>query len=267
MNRSDLNIIDNVDKKGSAVTGHRFSTQLEKYVNSYKHSHRKSQLIYTFKGLVNCEVDDAIWLLPANCALWIAGNMSHCIFGSGDVECISLYIEPDAGQEMPQTCCTLSVSTLLGELIAKVSLLPDLYSNDSKSSRLAAVLLDEIADAPVEQLFLPMPRDKRLKHLMQLLLNDPGNRKSVSAWAKEVAMSERSLTRYLAAETGMSFGRWKRQMHAITAVKRLTNGDSLQSIAFDMGYTSSGSFVTMFKKIFGKPPVRYMTDQERKTLL
>jgi methylphosphotriester-DNA--protein-cysteine methyltransferase len=56
----------------------------------------------------------------------------------------------------------------------------------------------------------------------------------------------------------MSFGQWRRQFHVITAVRRLTAGDSVQTVAIDLGYESASSFVTMFKKVLGKPPIRYL---------
>ena len=70
-------------------------------------------------------------------------------------------------------------------------------------------------------------------------------------------MSERSLGRLIAEEVGMSFGRWRRQLHVIMAVQSLTFGRSVETVAADLGYESASSFVAMFRKVMGQPPGRY----------
>jgi AraC-like DNA-binding protein len=127
--------------------------------------------------------------------------------------------------------------------------------------RLIATLLDELAAAPVEDLHLPMPRDRRLRRLAEMLLTDPTDKSSLTDWAGRIGMSERSLTRLLLREIGMSFGRWRRQLHVILSLQRLAKGESVQTIALDLGYENASGFVTMFRKAVGKPPARYMSDR------
>jgi len=62
---------------------------------------------------------------------------------------------------------------------------------------------------------------------------------------------------------GMSFGRWRRQLHIVLALRRLSAGQSVQAIAVDLGYESASSFVTMFRKMVGKPPGRYLLERSR----
>jgi AraC-like DNA-binding protein len=62
-------------------------------------------------------------------------------------------------------------------------------------------------------------------------------------------------------ETGMSFGRWRRQLHVILALQRLTKGESVQTVALELGYENASGFVTMFRKAVGKPPARYLSDR------
>jgi AraC-like DNA-binding protein len=59
----------------------------------------------------------------------------------------------------------------------------------------------------------------------------------------------------------MSFGRWRQQLHVILALQWLTRGDSVQSVATDLGYESASSFVTMFRKLIGTSPARYMAQR------
>ena len=63
-------------------------------------------------------------------------------------------------------------------------------------------------------------------------------------------------------EIGMSFGHWRRQLHVILALRRLSAGETVQTVAVDLGYESASSFVTMFRKMVGKPPIRYLVERQ-----
>ncbi len=144
----------------------------------------------------------------------------------------------------------------------RVAAFPCLYAVNGPESRLIATLLDELVTAPIEHLYLPMPHDERLRRLAQMLLADPADKSSLANWASRIGMSERSLTRLLLHEIGMSFGRWRRQLHVILSLQRLAKGESVQTIALDLGYENASGFVTMFRKAVGKPPARYMSERK-----
>jgi AraC-like DNA-binding protein len=74
-------------------------------------------------------------------------------------------------------------------------------------------------------------------------------------------MSERNMSRLLLQEIGLSFGRWRRQLHVILSLQRLTRGDSVQTVALELGYENASGFVTMFRKAVGKPPARYLAER------
>lgn len=239
------------------------ATMVSKDWEYARHQHRKAQLLYSVRGILNCEFDDGVWVVPPQCAVWIPGGVQHSARGSGETECYCLFVEQDASPDLPKTCCTISVSPLLRELLLKVASagFPELYALGSREDRLIAALLDELAAAPVEDLHLPMPRDQRLRRLTEFLLADPADKTAKSDWAVRIGMSERSMSRLLLQEVGMSYGRWRRQLHVILALQRLTKGESVQTVALDLGYENASGFVTMFRKAVGKPPARYLSDR------
>ena len=225
------------------------------------HSHRKGQLMYTLRGVIHCQIEAGIWIVPPQCALWIPGGLPHAARGSGEAEVYCLLIDPDAAGALPAQCCTLSVSGLLHELISKAVSFPPMYEEDGAQGRLIRTLLDELAQAPIEDLHLPMPRDPRLRRLADSLLADPGDKATLGQWAMRIGMSERSMTRLLLEEFGLSFGRWRRQLHVILSLQRLARGDSVQRVALDLGYENASGFITMFRKAVGQPPARYLADR------
>jgi AraC-like DNA-binding protein len=226
------------------------------------HAHHKAQLILALRGLVSCEVAKGMWMVPPQCALWIPGGMEHSVRGVGEVAVYILFAEPDATQAMPKECCTVAIAPLLRELIFEVANLPPLYDCDGPDGRLVQTMLDQLAMAPVESLYLPLPSDSRLRKIANAFTADPADRATVGEWARRVAMSERTLFRLIHREIGMSFGRWRQQFHIMVALKRLASGDSVQTVAYDLGYESASAFITMFKKALGEPPAKYLASRE-----
>ncbi|ALK34874.1 AraC family transcriptional regulator [Burkholderia plantarii] len=257
---TDLNVSKDVDNFPRPVVA-LSAMPLTKDWEHARHQHRRAQLLYSVRGILNCEIEDGVWIVPPQCAVWIPGDLPHAARGSGETECHCLFVEPDAAPDLPKSCCTISVSPLLRELLLKVAGFPELYPLGSREDRLIAVLLDELAMAPVEDLHLPMPRDPRLRRLAEMLLTDPTDKTSKGDWATRIGMSERSMSRLLMHEIGMSFGRWRRQLHVILALQRLTKGESVQTVALELGYENASGFVTMFRKAVGKPPARYLADR------
>ncbi|MGS0726242.1 helix-turn-helix domain-containing protein, partial [Shewanella sp. 0m-11] len=67
-----------------------------------------------------------------------------------------------------------------------------------------------------------------------------------------------TLARLVKSEIGLSFGRWRGQLHIVLALQKLATGDSVQRIAEELGYESVSAFITFFKKTLGQSPKQYM---------
>jgi AraC-like DNA-binding protein len=225
------------------------------------HHHRKAQLILTMRGLVRCEADQGVWIVPPRCAVWIPGDLPHSMTVAGNVEAYFLFVEPDAALALPGECCTLSISPLLERLLVQVTEMPVLYNVDGADGRIATVLLDQLSLAPVEKLNFPMPVDAKLRKIAAAMMADPSDRATIDEWGQRMAVAPRTLTRILQRETGMSFGRWRQQLHILIALQRLAEGSSVQTVALDLGYEGASAFVTMFRKALGKPPARYLAER------
>lgn len=225
------------------------------------HRHRKGQILLVQRGALSCEVDGGLWIVPPRSALWIPGGALHAIKMTGALEGYNAFIDPDVGTHLPKSCCAVSVTPLLRELLARAAHLPFLYEEDGINARLVAVLLDELAVAQVEDLHLPMPTDPRLRRMVDEMMVSPADRGTLDFWAQRAGMSGRTLVRLISRETGMSFGRWRQQLSVVRAVEWLAGGASIQQVASDLGYESVPSFVTMFRKALGTSPGRYMTER------
>ncbi|MES2027254.1 MAG: helix-turn-helix transcriptional regulator [Pseudomonadota bacterium] len=222
------------------------------------HQHRKGQLVLALRGGVTCEVSDALWMVPPQCGVWIPGGMLHSNHATPNARICFLFVEPGA-INLPNTCCTLSVSPLVREMILYLAGIDPQAGQDSHIRRLMRVLLDELARMPVEHLHWAISSDPKIRHIAQALVRDPADRSNLAQWADRVAMSERSLARLIVKETGLSFGRWRQQLHLIVALRELAAGMSVQQVSAELGYESVTAFITMFKKSLGRPPAQYFS--------
>ncbi|MBV7534986.1 helix-turn-helix transcriptional regulator [Duganella sp. sic0402] len=222
------------------------------------HSHIKAQFFLCLRGVLTCESAGGFWLVPPQSALWIPADTEHALKMEGVVEGYTAFIDADALPMLPETCSAYSASQLMRELMRRSASFPALYPEGGFESRLIALLLEEIQRTPRADLHLPIPSDKRARRIVDMMLANPGQRGTITSWAKLAGLSERTLSRLIAEQTGMSFGRWRQQITIILAVQRLGAGASIQQVAAELGYESASSFVTMFRKAVGVPPGRYM---------
>jgi len=221
------------------------------------HSHRKGQLVIAENGSVTCRVENGIWMVPTFGAFWVPGGIAHSNSVSPNGSVICVFVDGEVSG-LPRKCCTLGVTPLMRVITEALTQRSVRYTPDSPSGRLAQVLMDEFAKAPTSDQHLPMSSDPRLVEVAEHLLADPADRRTVAEWAAELAMSERSFARWGVRETGLTFGQWRRQLHGLVALERLSAGSSVHIIAQDLGYESTSAFITMFKKVFGDSPRRYL---------
>ena len=221
------------------------------------HHHRQGQLILALHGAVTCTAADGLWIVPPTCAVWIPGGVPHSNHPTPNARLAYLFVEPGAA-DMPQSCCTLSISPMIREMILRLADAPAGSAADDHFSRLARVLLDELTLMPGSGLRLPTSSHPKIALVTAQLAAAPADRRPLREWAKQVGMSERSFKRLMVQETGLSFGRWRRQLHLLVALRELASGASVQHVSGILGYESPTAFIVMFKKAMGMTPARYL---------
>ncbi|MDN4982347.1 helix-turn-helix transcriptional regulator [Bradyrhizobium sp. WYCCWR 13022] len=227
------------------------------------HRHRKGQLVVSLGGGVTCRVPDGLWMVPPHCAVWIPSRMAHSNRATANARLFFVYIEAEL-VDLPDRCCTISISPLLRELIVELS--DGAQHDEARRERLIGVLLGELPRMPVQQLHLPLSTEPRLKRIAASLADNPADRRTLAEWADHVALSQSSLARLVAKQTGLTFGRWRQQLHLIVAIRELAAGASVQQVSADLGYESVTAFITMFRKALGKPPAKYLAGVARTPL-
>jgi AraC-like DNA-binding protein len=241
-----------------ALAGKEDTDRLARRNEAHFHHHRKGQFLLWMRGVLTCEAAGGFWLVPPGSAMWVPGKVRHRMALSGTVECYVVYVDPAAALALPPDCCTLSTTPLLRELVIRSAALPMRYEEGGMATRLMTLLLDEIASLKRGQVHLPMPTDKRLRKLIASIMANPSDPAGIDAWASRMDMSPRTLSRLVSRETGMSFGRWRRQIHLLLALQWMAKGATVQDVADGLGYENASNFVLMFRKVLGETPGRYL---------
>ena len=226
------------------------------------HTHHKGQLVLALQGAVACKALDTLWMVPPQHAVWIPGGIAHSNRMTANAQVFYLFIDP-AVINMPASCCTLAISPLISEMIQHLAAEPADYPPDSTTSRLVAVLLEQLALATATTLHLPISAHPKLRYIADSLIADPADRRTLAQWAEQLAMSDRTLARLVVRETGLTFGKWRQQLHLMIALHQLAADESVQRVAGNLGYDSVTAFITMFKKALGKSPTQYFSSLQR----
>jgi len=224
-----------------------------------RHAHTRFQLIHATAGVMTVETDAGIWVVPPERALWMPPGQDHAIRTDGVLSMRTLFIAADAVPRLPPECRVVAVPPLVRELLLAALELPRLYDPDGADGRLIAVLLDRIADLPDAGLHLPLPHDGRLQPIVDAIVRDPGDRRTLADWARRCGASDRTLARLFVRETGMTFAAWRRRAALQRALAWLAEGRPVTAIAIDLGYDSTSSFIAMFKRALGATPGLYLT--------
>ena len=154
-------------------------------------------------------------------------------------------------------CKLLHVDALSRELILALAFEPWNYVANSRGTRLAIVLLDNLAPFHADSIHLRNPSDARATRAAAIARDDVGHRLTLREIALKAGASERTLDRLFVAETNMGFGAWRRCLRLSDALERLADGEPIAAVAETAGYVNPSSFIAAFKSAFGTTPARY----------
>ncbi len=218
------------------------------------HSHPWGQLSFAAEGVLLVRTAVGSHVAPPQRAVWVPPGMAHTVATSSRAEMRSLYISEAQSVFRPARCVVLSVTPLARELILAAAALPPDYDEEGPAGRLVAVLLDQLAGLPQAGFSLPWPSDERLAAVCRALTDRPDDARLARDWAAEAGMTERTLGRRFLAETGMTFGAWRRRIRLLAALSLLEAGRSVTATGLECGYESTSAFIAAFREAFGITP-------------
>ncbi|WP_029460899.1 AraC family transcriptional regulator [Solidesulfovibrio alcoholivorans] len=224
------------------------------------HSHPFGQLSFAGDGVLLVRTESGSHVAPPQRAVWVPPGMRHAVAATRRAEMRSLYIRADQDVFSPPRCLVLSVTPLARELLLAVAALPAAYDENGPPGRLVAVLLDQLATLPEAAYSLPWPQDPRLAAICQTLTDTPEDNRTAKNFAQNAGMTERTLGRLFQAQTGLTFGGWRRRSRLLTALSLLESGKNVTTTALECGYDSTSAFIAAFRDAFGITPGAFVRE-------
>jgi AraC-like DNA-binding protein len=227
------------------------------------HRHPWAQVALSANGVIRMSAGHGTYLVPPSRALWIPPGVEHVVKALEDAEIRTLYIHPSARffgpagstpfEQWPE-CRVLEVSPLLRGLVAHLDTTPGTGEADEREQCLAALILDELRRAAPVRLGVDMPRDKRLRHLCEAVLDQPTRWSTLQGWARHAGASPRTVARLFRSELGTTFLQWRQQVLLAHALALAARKLPMATIAAELGYASASAFTAMVKRTLGAPP-------------
>jgi AraC-like DNA-binding protein len=202
------------------------------------------------------ETADAAWIVPPALALWMPPASPHGMVMRGELAMRTIYIDPDACHDLPQSPTLVEIGGLMRELILAALEEPLAYDESGRGGMIAALILAELKRMQERKLDLPMPRDPRAARVARALLEHPDADGGLDEWAERAGASRRTLARLFRSETGFSFNEWRSRLRAMDGLARLSSGEPVGSVAAAVGYASPSAFSAMVRRSFGESPRR-----------
>jgi len=243
----------------SAVLG--VSWEYEDGFEIAPHFHDCAQLVFAVSGVMTVTVGDGIWVTPPQRAVWVPTGLTHSIRMTGKVAVRMLYFPDDEARSLRSGCGVVSVSPLLREAILRIMDYRPPWPPDGAEARLVAVVKDEIRDAEITPLHLPMPEDPRALRVAEAIRAEPGDARRLEDWARLAGASERTLERLFERQTGSGFHAWRQQARMLRALEALASGLSVTETALLVGYETPSAFITRFRRLLGTTPGRYFSGE------
>jgi AraC-like DNA-binding protein len=222
------------------------------------HAHPRAQVLFPLDGVYRVNTPLGNWVVPPTQAIWIPPHLHHEVYANASLNSLILFVDEAYAGRLPDQCMVINVSALLRELFYKATQFGNDYAPGDKKSRFFLVLLDELSEMQPAPLHLPMAKDKRVLRIVNMLLDDPADERSLAELSHRVGASERTIARKFLRETGITFAEWRKQHRLLEAIDRLGQGQSVGTVALDLGYRSSSAFIAMFRRCLGCSPGRYL---------
>jgi AraC-like DNA-binding protein len=219
---------------------------------------KQAQCIFVHAGVLAIIGEDGRYFIPPRHAFIIPANYLHEVVAKTAINISIFYFDSKQSKNLSDQCTVLVTSNLIQTLMSECINIPTDYQWQATEGRLLRLIRDKLSSAPSVDTYLPYPKDQRLTDITEKLLKHPSLKSDLISWGKFVNASSRTLSRVFKKETEITYSEWRQRLNIQIAIKHLSQGESINSIAKLLGYESSSAFIYMFKKQMGVSPNQFL---------
>lgn len=225
--------------------------QAREWVSAVHHEH---ELLWCAGRAITVEARGQVWLVPPTLGVWLPAGTVHRVTAHPDASVFAAYLDVSGQVPSWDEILGVPVTPLLHELLLhnRRAAMPD-----TSRHALQALAVEQMVPLTAATIELRLPRDPALRSVADRVAADPGDGRSLDEWASSIGMSPRTFMRRFLEDTGSSFAQWRILARVSAALTMLAEGRAVSAVARAVGYSSTGTFVTLFRRTTGLTPAAY----------
>lgn len=225
----------------------------------YSHAHPWGQFNCVSDGFMYFNIDGKVFVAPPSYGVWIPPNVEHSAHNAMAATFRPIHFSIERCEGLPRHPCALQITPIMRAIIDDFARRRVSVPESEQDLRLAEVVVDQLKGATIQETYLPFATSKELQSILETMQENPGDERSLAAWADHANMTVRTLERHCLSELGMSLIDWRQRLRFLRATDALAAGKTIQQIAFDLGYSTPSAFVAMFRRMSGTTPKQYQS--------
>ena len=247
-----------VDVDAVAAPAFCLADELSAFTSAW-HVHRKHQLLYSARGALVLEVEQAQWLLPPQRAAWLRAGTRHRVRLSQPVSLCTVYLEPRRVRRPPEgECRVFMLEPLAREMLLYATRWgPERAVGDAVADSFFGTLTHLLSEwvTRTRDWRLPRARTPELERAMAITLTRLGERLTFEQVARAARLSGRTLARRFEQEARMTWRRFLHDARMLRAMELLAeDGARVTQTAYAVGFESLAAFTHAFHAFTGERP-------------
>ena len=214
------------------------------------HAHPMHELVWVRGGSLTARVGDRVFTVSDGSGLWIPAGTVHAGRLTARIAFHDAFFDPERTPIAFDAPTAIAMTPVLESVLlhlARRELEP------AARARAEAVVFD-VLEPSGRQLALRVPGDPRIDAIAEALLADPADARDLDAWANELGISERTITRAFRSATGLSFAQWRQVLRIHRALALLGDGCEVHDASEQLGYAHPSTFIAAFRRVMGTTP-------------
>jgi hypothetical protein len=226
------------------------------------HHHQKGQLVYVESGFQYITIEEKIYLLPQNHAVWIPPLAVHKTNSHSEkIKLMIMFADVSTKAHFYQEVNVFSVPPVLKEMIKYAEKWSKLMTSDQDEYLFLQALFNELPRFVEHSLTLhiSVPRDKRLIKVMEYLHNHYHHEIKMEDLSDAALLSLRTLERIFKRETGLTLIKYQQMLRIIKSLELLSSGNlTVSETAYKVGYKSVQAYTRSFYSVMQFRPTDFV---------
>ncbi|MGR3857631.1 AraC family transcriptional regulator [Chryseobacterium indologenes] len=226
------------------------------------HHHQKGQLVYVESGFQYITIEEKIYLLPQNHAVWIPPNAVHKTNSHSEkIKLMIMFADIRTKETFYHKVNVFSVPPVLKEMIKYAEKWSKLMTSDHHENLFLKAMFNELPRFVEHSLtfHISLPKDKRLDKVIEHLHNHYRHEINMEKLSDTALLSFRTLERIFKKETGLTLSKYQQMLRIIKSLEHLSSGNlTVSETAYEVGYKSVQAYTRSFQSVMKFRPTDFM---------